>query len=172
MPERSVYRRSPNFGRRPEGTVVDCIVLHADAGRSDAGTVSWIMAPASKVSYHFLVGRNGTIYQFVQAHLRAWHAGVSSFSGRQNVNDFSLGVAFANDQRGEPFSAAQLAAGVELVAGLCQSYKIPLRRITTHAAISPGRKHDPGPLFPLETFLADVGARLATPPAVPPSASG
>lgn len=160
------FKRSPNFGRRPAGGRVDCLVLHADAGKSEAGTVSWICSPESKVSYHYLVHRDGTVTQFVAGEMRAWHAGASEFQGRRNVNDFSLGVSFANDQAGEPFKVAQLQRGVELVADLVAAYGIPLPRITTHAAIAPGRKHDPGPLFPLASFLTDVGAeaaRLRTP---------
>lgn len=155
------FTRSPNFSRRPFGARVDCLVLHADAGKTEAGTVSWICSPASKVSYHYLVHRDGHITQFVPGEMRAWHAGASSFQGRVNVNDFSLGVSFANDQAGEPFPVAQLQRGVELVADLVAAYRIPLPRITTHAAIAPGRKHDPGPLFPLASFLTDVGAEVA-----------
>lgn len=155
------FVRSPNFGRRPDGARVDCLVLHADASRSEVGTIEWIRRPESKVSYHYLIHRDGAITQFVPGAMRAWHAGASAFQGRVNVNDFSLGVAFSNDQRGEPFRVAQLQAGVELVADLCWEYRIPLPRITTHAAIAPGRKTDPGPLFPLAAFLTDVGAEVA-----------
>lgn len=155
------FRRSPNFSRRPAGAVVDCVVLHADAGTSEAGTIAWLCQPTAKVSYHYLVHRDGAITQLVPGDMRAWHAGVSEYRGRRHVNDFSLGVAFGNRQDGEPFTPAQLAAGVVLVADLCWDYRIPLTRITTHAAIAPGRKTDPGPLFPLAAFLIDVGAELA-----------
>lgn len=155
-----IQRPSPNHGKRPAGVAVDCLVLHADAGRSEEGTLGWLANPESKVSYHYLVGRTGTVYQCVPDARRAWHAGVSTFQGRPNVNDYSLGVSFANSQAGEPFRAAQLAAGVQLVADLCAKHAIPLTRITTHAAIAPGRKHDPGPLFPFAQFVTDVGAEL------------
>ena len=156
-----IKRDSPNQSPRPEGFSVDVIVLHADAGKSDAGTISWIQSPESKVSYHYLCGRDGKVYQFVPDERKAWHAGVSSFEGRAFCNNYSLGVSFANDQKGEAFTPAQIDAGVELVADLCRIYEIPLKRITTHAVVSPGRKHDPGPLFPLHEFLARVGAILA-----------
>jgi len=160
MPDLTI-RRSPNHGRRPPGVRVDCLVLHADASRTEEGTIGWLCDPVSKVSYHFLVHRDGNITQLVPGEMRAWHAGASSFQGRANVNDFSLGVAFANRQDGEPFQVAQLQRGVELCADLCWEYRIPLTRITTHAAIAPGRKTDPGPLFPLAHFITDVGAELA-----------
>jgi N-acetylmuramoyl-L-alanine amidase len=159
-----IKRNSPNQSPRPEGSFIDAIILHADAGKSDIGTISWIQRPESKVSYHYLVGRTGTVYQFVPDDRKAWHAGVSSFEGRAFCNNYSLGVSFANDQKGEPFTALQLSAGVELVAELCRTYEIPLNRITTHAAVSPGRKTDPGKLFPLHDFLARVGSILALPP--------
>jgi len=155
-----IKRNSPNQSPRPEGFSIDVIVLHADAGTSDIGTISWIQRAESKVSYHYLVGRTGTVYQFVPDSEKAWHAGVSSFEGRKFCNNYSLGVSFANDQKGEAFTELQLSAGVELVAELCRTYEIPLNRITTHAVVSPGRKHDPGPLFPLENFLTRVAALL------------
>ena len=105
-----IKRNSPNQSPRPEGFSIDVIVLHADAGTSDIGTISWIQRAESKVSYHYLVGRTGTVYQFVPDDRKAWHAGVSSFEGRKFCNNYSLGVSFANDQKGEAFTALQLAA--------------------------------------------------------------
>ena len=151
---------SPHFNSRPAGTIIDCIVLHADASTSDSGTLSWFRDPVSKVSYHYLIGRSGHIWQIVEDRRRAWHAGVSTFAGRANCNDYSLGVSFSNAQNGEAFTPQALRAGVELVAKLCREHSIPVNRITTHALVSPGRKHDPGPLFPLGDFLADVKHEL------------
>jgi N-acetylmuramoyl-L-alanine amidase len=151
---------SPNQSARPVGVGIDCLVLHADAGSTDEGTVSWVKSATSQVSYHYLIGRTGTVWQFVDDERKAWHAGVSEFKGRKNCNDFSIGVAFANDQKGEAFTEAAIDAGVELCALLCLRHNIPLDRITTHAVISPGRKTDPGPLFSLATFVARVKAEL------------
>lgn len=158
----TTFQRSPNQNARPEGVRVDAIVLHADAGQTDAGTISWLVSPVSKVSYHYLIGRDGSVHQFVADDQRAWHAGKSAWQGRADCNSYSIGVSFANDQSGEPFKPAALAAGVQLVADLCAKHRIPLVRVFTHAACAtpPGRKHDPGPLFPLAKFLTDVGARL------------
>lgn len=155
-----IKRPTPHFNARPASALVSLVVLHADAGKSDAGTISWLASPDSKVSYHYLIGRTGVVYQFVADSQRAWHAGVSSFKRRPNCNDFSLGVSFANDQAGEPFTDAAIDAGVILVAELCSKHGIPIDRITTHAIVSPGRKTDPGPLFDMPAFLARVGAAL------------
>lgn len=159
-----IVKHSPNYNARPVGFAIDTIVIHADAGRTEAGTIAWCLNPQSRVSYHYLVARHGTVYQLVADAHRAWHAGVSQFDGRANVNDFSIGVAFANDQRGEPFPPAQIDAGVILVADLCAYHGIPPERVTTHAAIAPGRKHDPGERFPWSDFMARVRAQLAAIP--------
>lgn len=161
LPMRIIQRPSPNHGARPAGTEIDAIVLHADAGRSEEGTLSWLAEPRSKVSYHYLIGRTGTVYQCVPDARRAWHAGKSTFQGRSNCNDYTLGVSFANNQKGEPFGVGQLEAGVALVAELCRKHGIPPERITMHSVVSPGRKVDPGPLFPFVRFVTDVRARLA-----------
>jgi N-acetylmuramoyl-L-alanine amidase len=153
-------RTSPNRNTRPEGTEIDCIVLHADASTNEQGTLSWLSIAASKVSYHYLVGRDGTIYQIVPDHKRAWHAGKSSFQGRADCNDYSIGVSFSNDQKGERFTPLAIEAGTQLLVELCKTYRIPTHRITTHAVVSPGRKFDPGPLFPVIEVREEVRARL------------
>lgn len=140
---------------------IDAIVIHADAGKSDAGTISWIVDPASKVSYHYLICRDRRVVQFVPDAKKAWHAGKSEFLGRPDCNLYSLGVAFANNQTGEQFKVEQIEVGAQLVAQLCTTHCIPLPRITTHAIVSPGRKHDPGPLFNWAAFHARVTDLLA-----------
>ena len=169
MVEPCLQTPSPNRSARSAGAGIDTIVLHADAGRTEAGTVSWLTSPTSKASYHYLVGRDGRVYQFVPEPLKAWHAGVSSFRGRTNLNNTSIGVSFANNMAGEEYRAKALKEGVILVASIMRRYGIPLDRVVTHSYVSPGRKIDPGPKFPLERFLADVQKRLdEQPPQVRP----
>src|SRR5690606_39685224 len=84
---RSIIRRdSPNHGPRPAGVAPSLIVVHGTAGRTDAGDVDWCTQPESQVSYHYIVGRDGTLYALVPEDRRAWHAGRSEWEGRQNVN--------------------------------------------------------------------------------------
>lgn len=138
----SLTHPSPNFKARPAGVKPTVIVLHASAGKSDAGDVSWIVSPKSGISYHVLIGRDGTVYRFVDPKHQAYHAGISSFKGRQFVNQFSIGVAFANRHDGtEPMTPAQKDAGIKVVAELVKAHGI--QHITTHAAIAPTRKTDP-----------------------------
>ena len=157
-------RPSPNHGARPLGVVIDCIVLHADAAPAVAESLDWLRTkhpnPSENVSYHYLIGRTGSIYQLVPDERRAWHAGVSSFHGRTDCNDYSIGVSFGNRNDGkEPYPMAQMRAGAELCAEMMRRHPaITLDRITTHAAVAmpPGRKTDPGPRFVLGDFLMEI----------------
>jgi N-acetyl-anhydromuramyl-L-alanine amidase AmpD len=148
-----VSHRSPNQGPRPAGVLPRLIVIHADAGRSDGGTVGWVRSPSSKVSYHALIGRDGRIYTFVAPDARAWACGVSSWQGVPNVNDFSLSVALANRHDGtERMTDAQAASLRTVIADWKADW--PIEAVTTHAAIAPGRKDDPNRVigFRLEDF--------------------
>lgn len=152
---------SPHHSARPSPGLVSGIVLHADAGASDAGTLSWCAAPHSRVSYHYLVGRDGTVYRLVPEARRAWHAGVSAAAGRENCNDWTVGVACANRQDGEPFPEAQVAALIRLVCEIRRRHPaVTLDRVLTHEQVArpEGRKTDPGPLFPLARVLAAIRA--------------
>lgn len=160
-----VQKHSPNQNARPAGVAVDTIVLHADAAKQATASVSWIVSPEAKVSYHTLVDRDGTVYTFVPLERRAWHAGVSEFQGRKHCNDFSIGLAFANRNDGhEPYTAVQYHVGAALCAAYLRRFPhITLDRITTHAAVSPGRKTDPGPRFDLARFKTLVALEVNRP---------
>jgi N-acetylmuramoyl-L-alanine amidase len=157
-------RHSPNWNARPHGAIVDCIVLHADAAPTVASSLSWILSKQSRVSYHYLLGRLGDVYECVAPERRAWHAGVSSFLGRANCNDYSIGVSFGNLSDGlEPYRDDQLEAGIQLCVDLMLQWPaITVERITTHAAVAlpAGRKSDPGRCFPFQDFVAEVASRL------------
>ncbi len=138
-----ISRPSPHYNDRPSGEI-SAIVLHADTAAKVSQSIAWIRDPKSKVSYHTLVGRHGDAYQLVPFEKRAWHAGKSSFKGRSNVNDFSIGISFGNKQDGEPFTDAQYTTAAALIRELMTRYPdITLDRITTHSAVSPSRKTDP-----------------------------
>ena len=100
-----------------------------------------------RVSAHFFIERDGQISQFVSCLQRAWHAGVSSFAGRENCNDFSLGIELEGTDD-LPYSEAQYDALVPLVQQLLAAYPaLSVERICGHSDIAPGRKTDPGPAF-------------------------
>ena len=116
-----------------------------------------------RVSAHFFIERDGQISQFVSCLQRAWHAGVSSFAGRENCNDFSLGIELEGTDD-LPYSEAQYDALVQLVQQLLAAYPaLSVERICGHSDIAPGRKTDPGPAF---DWLRLRTALLAGPVAV------
>jgi AmpD protein len=97
-----------------------------------------------KVSSHFLIRRDGELIQFVSCLDRAWHAGVSNWQGRERCNDFSVGIELEGSDF-ELFEAAQYQTLKSLIASIKQTY--PIKGITGHSDIAPGRKTDPGPYF-------------------------
>ena len=116
-----------------------------------------------RVSAHFFIERDGQISQFVSCLQRAWHAGESSFAGRENCNDFSLGIELEGTDD-LPYSEAQYDALVPLVQQLLAAYPaLSVERICGHSDIAPGRKTDPGPAF---DWLRLRTALLAGPVAV------
>lgn len=135
-------RPSPNHNARPAGVTPDLIVVHGTAGQTDAGDLSWLRSRESGVSYHYLIGRDGVTYRLVPDERRAWHAGRSSWEGRPDCNDYSLGIGLSNDGA-EPYTEAQYVALAGLLHDLMARWQIPVRRIVGHYHVSPGRKTDP-----------------------------
>ncbi len=150
-------RLSPNFNDRG-GHSIDCIVIHDTECSTAKSALDWFESTASKVSAHYVVDRDGTVYRCVRDVDRAWHAGQSSLKGREDVNSFSLGVELVGFCT-EPYPDAQIDTTVELCVELCRRYPaITVDRIVGHEeiAIPPGRKKDPGPHFPWQHFRARV----------------
>jgi len=137
----TVTHPTPNQSQRRKQIRV--IVLHATAGRTDRGDVSWVQSPAAKASYHVLIGRDGRRYVCVADTKRAWHAGVSTWEGVHNVNDFSLGLAWCNRHDGtERLTPQQVAAAQEVVREWVATYPT-ITAIVTHKEIATSRKSDP-----------------------------
>jgi AmpD protein len=99
-----------------------------------------------RVSSHLLITRIGEIIQFVPFNLRAWHAGISSYEGRENCNDFSIGIELEGCDH-EIFTAEQYHALNQILRILADEYAITRENIVGHSDIAPGRKTDPGPFF-------------------------
>lgn len=152
---------SPYFNARPTGMAIDLLVVHnisLPAGRfggphvSDlfTGRVDYNADPSFadlrnlQVSAHFFVRRDGRLVQYVSCNDRAWHAGASQFQERANCNDFSIGVEMEGTDN-VAFSSEQYEVLAELAQALQNRY--PLRWVTGHEHIAPGRKTDPGPCF-------------------------
>jgi AmpD protein len=171
-------RPSPNRNVRPAGSVVDLVIVHSISlppGQYGGDEVERFFTnrldPAAhpyfgtirdlRVSAHFFVRRDGALVQFVSTDERAWHAGRSSFGGRADCNDFSIGIELEGLE-GEGFEPAQYAGLGALLQALSQRH--PLRCVAGHQHVAPGRKADPGPGFdwPLARRAA-AGLALAWP---------
>ena len=107
-----------------------------------------------KVSSHFLITRTGELIQFVSTQDRAWHAGASSFMGRERCNDFSIGVELEGDGD-SPFEEIQYQSLTKLVHKLQRAY--PNLQFAGHSDIAPERKTDPGKYFDWEKFQKETG---------------
>ena len=157
----AVLEPSPNFDDRPPGAAITLLVVHnisLPAGRYGTSHIvdlfrnrldynadpSFAALRGVRVSAHFLIRRDGGLIQFVSTSARAWHAGVSSFDGKQRCNDFSIGIELEGTDT-DAFTEAQYHTLAGLTAGLQRQH--PLTDVAGHQHIAPGRKTDPGPFF-------------------------
>jgi N-acetyl-anhydromuramoyl-L-alanine amidase len=136
-------RLSPNCDLAPPHEHLGVLFHHSVSPFAD--TLARMLDPASKVSYHVLIDRDGTRCTLVPDGQIAWHAGASSFLGRTRCNDFLLGLAFAGDTYAAPLTDAQLASALEWLASRWTRYGWTLDRMTDHRQVSPGRKDDLAP---------------------------
>lgn len=152
---------SPNHGPRPEGTEVTLALIHSislppgsyggdSIERLFTNTLDWDAHPyfqqirGLEVSSHFVVRRDGELLQFVPTARRAWHAGRSAWRGRENCNDYSIGIELEGLE-GERFEPSQYERLAELLHALARQH--PLRDVAGHEHVAPGRKLDPGAGF-------------------------
>ena len=151
-PEQKI--RTPNVSAK--AIVPQAVVLHHSGG-SYAGGVSWIRNPKSRVSYHVLVAEDGRRTVFANPTQRTWHAGVSSWKGRRDLNSWSIGASFAGDTNKEPLTDAAMASMVEYLLPLIKKYRLTLNDVTDHRTVSPGRKDDlkASELARFKSYLAD-----------------
>lgn len=108
-----------------------------------------------QVSAHCLIRRDGEIVQYVPFHLRAWHAGISSYQGREACNDFSVGIELEGTDT-LPYTDAQYQSLCAVTALLVEHYPAMAQQITGHSDIAPERKTDPGPSFDWARYYAEL----------------
>ena len=165
---------SPNFGPRPPGACIDLLVIHSislppgqyggqEVQALFTNQLDWDAHPyfsqirGLQVSSHFYIRRDGSLWQFVSADDRAWHAGQSDYRGRPQCNDDSIGIELEGLE-GATFAPPQYRALAGLLEQLAAQY--PLAHLAGHEHIAPGRKHDPGPGFSWAQLLALLPAPL------------
>ena len=152
---------------------MDILVLHYTGMQSAEAAIARLCDPASRVSSHYVVEEDGTIWRLVAEERRAWHAGISFWRGHEGLNGRSVGVEIVNPghQWGyRPFPPAQMAAVRALCHGILARHPIPARNVVAHSDIAPDRKEDPGELFDWPG-LAAAGIGL-WPEFTPPQAIG
>ena len=165
--ENIYHHHSPNYDQRPIGTEIELLVIHAISlppnefggqfidqlftNSLDANAHSSFAEIAHlRVSSHLLIRRNGDIIQYVSLQQRAWHAGVSSFAGRECCNDFSIGIELEGCDS-IAYTDKQYQQLIKTVKLLQEVWPILTPdRIVGHCDIAPGRKTDPGPFFDWE----------------------
>ena len=171
---------SPNFGLRPAGVPINLLVVHSISlppGEYGNGCVqqlftnqlNWDAHPyfqsirGLQVSAHFFIERSGVTWQFVSCDARAWHAGTSQWLGRENCNDYSIGIELEGLE-GMTFETMQYQALIRLCRDLTHRY--PVAHIAGHEHIAPGRKQDPGAGFnwlQLQQGLSELCVNLPAP---------
>ncbi len=160
---------SPHFNDRPIENDIDLLVVHGITlppgqfgggyiddfflGQLDSGADPFFATIAAvKVSAHALIDRQGSVTQYVSFLKRAWHAGVSHWQGRDNCNDFSIGVELEGCDE-VPYTNAQYQSLAQLAQLLMNHFSgVVPQRIVGHSDIAPQRKTDPGPAFDWDYF--------------------
>lgn len=168
-----VARPSTHWDERPDGTEISLLVIHnislpagqfavvpekSDVDALFCGTLDIHTHPSYqdlagvRVAAHCVIWRNGDIFQYVPFNKRGWHAGVSSFAGRERCNDFSIGIELEGTDN-IPYTDQQYASLIALTQHLLLLYPaITPARIVGHCDIAPGRKTDPGVAFDWQRY--------------------
>lgn len=164
---------SPNYNQRPEGEVPSLLVIHnisLPPGRYGGGYIEAFFQNRldisvdpyfeeiadMQVSAHFLIDRAGLVTQFVSCLDRAWHAGASHFCGRENCNDFSIGIELEG-QDAEAYTTEQYQSLSDVTHAIIEAYPdINVEQVVGHCDIAPERKTDPGPAFDWERFRNSI----------------
>jgi AmpD protein len=167
------FHSSPNFDSRPKDTDISLIVIHSISlppgkyggneikdfflNELDTSNHEYFESIKNlKVSSHILIKRTGETLQFVPFNKRAWHAGISSYLGKENCNDYSIGIELEGTDDSE-FTDEQYNSLKNLTSSLIRSYpNLSEDRLVGHSDIAPGRKSDPGIFFDWKRFIVDV----------------
>lgn len=150
-------RPSPNFDDRKDGAKPELIVVHYTSMDSTEAALERLTDPEAKVSCHYLIDEKGNIFQLVDEDKRAWHAGVSSWDGKDDVNSRSIGIEISN-RNGDPYTNEQLFSLTLLCKDLMFRHGIKPENVIGHSDVAPDRKQDPGEHFPWKKLSRhDIG---------------
>ncbi len=140
------YRNTPNKG----GTIKpNFIIMHYDGASNATSAIDWLTDVKSKVSAHLHISRDGIITQLAPFNIKCWHAGISFWGSRSDLNNCSIGIELQNTGK-EFYTEKQINTAIEVCSLIIALY--PIEEILGHSDIAPGRKEDPGIQFPWEKF--------------------
>ncbi len=153
-----------NFGKHQAGTTnfnlrkPNFVIIHHTAQNSVEHTLNTFTLPKTQVSSHYVISRNGEVYQMLNDYYRAWHGGVGKWGNNTDLNSTSIGIELDNNGF-EAFSPAMIKSLLELLKVLKERHNIPDTNFIGHSDIAPSRKVDPNPTFPWK-LLAEEGFGL------------
>ncbi len=141
--------KSPNYNSR-KNSKIELIIIHYTALKNTLDAVSYLCNKEKKVSSHYLISQNGTIYNLVKDKFRAWHAGQGFWQEITDINSISIGIELDYNPNGKnnKFSTKMIYSLKRLIIKLQKNYKINKNSILAHSDIAPFRKIDPGKNFP------------------------
>jgi N-acetylmuramoyl-L-alanine amidase len=154
---RFLDRPSPNHDARPADQTVDILLLHYTDMESAEAALARLCDPGARVSAHYCVDEDGTVYRLVGEDRRAWHAGAASWAGASDINARSIGIELVNPGHScgyRPYPEAQMAALIGLAKAVLARHPIPPARVLGHSDVAPARKQDPGELFDWRALAA------------------
>jgi len=149
---------SPNFNERPPPGLIDTLIIHYTCLPLKE-SIQLLSCTEKEVSTHYIIARDGALFQLVSVEKRAWHAGVSELYGRMDTNSFGIGIDLVFEPKFDTeYTEAQYSVLGALGRALVREFPIEHRRIVghEHVALPPGRKQDPGPLFDWKRFYDDL----------------
>ena len=165
------WHPSPNHNPRRNAVEPWIVLLHYTGMESAEAARDWLCSPKSAVSCHYLIDEEGEITQMVDEELRAWHAGVSSWKGQNDINSASIGIEIHNpgfELGYRDFPDAQIDAVIALCRDIASRHPILPQDFLAHSDVAPGRKIDPGEKFPWSKLhAAGVGHWVEPDPITP-----
>ena len=147
--------KSPNYNLR-NNSKIQLIIIHYTALKNTLDAISYLCNKEKKVSSHYLISQNGTVYNLVKDKFRAWHAGQAFWQEMIDINSVSIGIELDYNPRGKnnKFSLKMIYSLKKLIHKLQKNYEINKNNILAHSDISPFRKKDPGQHFPWQSLTS------------------